>query len=95
MDWGNLALRADYSYRAKTYFEFINIEAIAQPGYGLANVRATFTSADEHWQVATGITNVANERYRASGVDVGDSLGFNVGWPGRPREWFLQGSYRF
>ncbi|MCC7410582.1 MAG: TonB-dependent receptor [Gammaproteobacteria bacterium] len=95
IDWGNLSLRADYSYRAKTYFQLLNVESVAQPGYGLVNLRAAFDSADERWTIATGVTNATNDRYRSSGVSVGDSLGFNVGWYGRPREWFLQGIYRF
>ena len=92
---GEVALRADYSYRAKTYFQLLNEESIAQSGYGLLNLRAAFNSADGAWTVATGVTNATDKVYRASGVSVLDSLGFSVGWYGRPREWFLQGIYRF
>ncbi|MBM5812375.1 MAG: TonB-dependent receptor [Gammaproteobacteria bacterium] len=94
-DSGEVVLRGDYSYRAKTYFQLLNEESIAQPGYGLANVRVAFNSADGDWTIATGVTNVTDKVYRASGVSVLDSLGFSVGWYGRPREWFLQGILRF
>ncbi len=92
---GEVVLRADYSYRAKTYFQLMNDESIAQPGYGLLNLRAAFNSADGAWTVATGLTNATDKVYRASGVSVLDSLGFTVGWYGRPREWFLQGTFRY
>ncbi len=94
-DRGTLSLRADYNYRAKTYFDILNEETVAQAAYGLVNLRMAFDSADGNWTVATGLTNATDERYRSSGVSVGDSLGFTVGWYGRPREWFLQGIYHF
>ncbi|TAK54498.1 MAG: TonB-dependent receptor [Gammaproteobacteria bacterium] len=92
---GEVVLRADYSYRAKTYFQLMNDESIAQPGYGLLNLRAAFNSADGAWTIATGLTNATDKVYRASGVSVLDSLGFTVGYYGRPREWFLQGTFRY
>ncbi|MCC7413049.1 MAG: TonB-dependent receptor, partial [Gammaproteobacteria bacterium] len=93
--YGQLTLRGDASYRALTYFQLINEPTTPQPGYSLFNARLGFESSDGHWTAATGVTNLANKVYRVSGVNVGDSLGFTVGWYGRPREWYLQGGYRF
>jgi len=92
---GDLSLRADYSYRAETHFQLLNEPSVAQPGYGLVNLRAAFTSAAGNWTLAAGLTNATDERYLASGVSVLDSLGVSVGWYGRPREWYLQNTYRF
>lgn len=94
-DAGKVSFRADVHYRAKTYFQLLNDESIAQTGYSLINLRLAFDSADGRWSVATGVTNAADKVYRASGVSVGDSLGFTVGWYGRPREWYLQGGFHF
>jgi iron complex outermembrane receptor protein len=91
---GSLALRADYTYRSKTYFDAVNTESVAQDGYGLVNLRAAFKSASEKWVVAAGVTNVTDETYKVMGVGVLDSLGFSSAVFGRPREWFLQASYR-
>jgi len=92
---GDVSLRADYSYRAETHFQLLNEPTIAQPGYGLVNLRAAFNSAGGDWTAAAGMTNATDKRYLASGVSVLDSLGVSVGWYGRPREWYLQGIYRF
>jgi iron complex outermembrane receptor protein len=92
---GLLRLRADYSYRSKTWFDVVNTAAVAQEGYGLLNLRATLESTDGHWTLSGGVTNVTDEAYKAMGVGVLDSLGFASAVYGRPREWFLQAGYRY
>ena len=92
---GDLKLRADYSYRSKVYFDAVNTESTAQDGYGLWNLRATFESAGQTWAIAAGLTNAADKTYKSMGVGVLESLGFSSAIYGRPREWFLQGTYRF
>lgn len=92
---GDLGLRADYSYRSKTYFDAVNTESVSQEGYGLLNLRATLASADGRRSLAFGVTNATDETYKVMGVGVLDSLGFSSAIYGRPREWFLQASLRF
>ena len=92
---GDLVLRADYSYRSKVYFDAVNTESTAQDGYDLVNLRAAFESAGGRWSIAAGVTNATDETYIVMGVGVLESLGFASAIYGRPREWFLQGSYRF
>lgn len=92
---GGLVLRADYTYRSKTYFDAVNTESVSQEGYGLVNLRATLRSADGRRSVAFGVTNATDEVYKVMGVGVLDSLGFSSAIYGRPREWFLQASLRF
>jgi hypothetical protein len=41
------------------------------------------------------VTNATDETYIAMGVGVLESLGFASAIYGRPREWFVQGSYHF
>lgn len=94
-DRGSISLRADYSYRSKVYFDATNTELGAQEGYGLVNLRATFTGEDERWSIAGGVSNVTDETYKIMGLGVLDSLGFASSIYGRPREWFLQGNYYF
>jgi iron complex outermembrane receptor protein len=88
-------LRADYSYRSKVYFDAVNTESVAQDGYGMVNLRAAFDSAGGRWSIAAGVTNATDETYIVMGVGVLESLGFASAIYGRPREWFLQGSYHF
>jgi iron complex outermembrane receptor protein len=94
-NWGDVVLRADYSYRSKVYFDAVNTESTAQDGYGMVNLRAVFENAAETWSIAAGLTNAADKTYKAMGVGVLESLGFSSAIYGRPREWFLQASYRF
>ena len=94
-DWGDIVFRADYSYRSKVYFDAVNTESTAQDGYALLNLRAAFESAGGKWTIAAGLTNATDKVYKVMGVGVLDSLGFSSAIYGRPREWFLQGSYHF
>jgi iron complex outermembrane receptor protein len=94
-DHGDFVLRADYSYRSKVYFDAVNTESVAQDGYGMLNLRAVFNSAGGRWSIAAGLTNATDETYIVMGVGVLESLGFSSAVYGRPREWFLQGTYHF
>jgi iron complex outermembrane receptor protein len=94
-DWGDIRLRADYSYRSKVYFDAVNTESTAQDGYGLVNLRAAFESASGRWSIGAGVTNATDKTYKVMGVGVLESLGFSSAIYGRPREWFLEGSYDF
>ena len=94
-DLFDVALRADYSYRTKVYFDAVNTEAIAQDSYGLLNLRAAIENVDGDWSIAAGVTNATDEAYRIMGVGVLDSLGFASGVYGRPREWYVQLAYKF
>jgi iron complex outermembrane receptor protein len=94
-NWGDIVLRADYNYRSKVYFDAVNTESTAQNGYGLINLRAAFESAGQRWSIAAGVTNATDKTYKTMGVGVLESLGFSSAIYGRPREWFLQGSYHF
>ncbi|MET0987014.1 MAG: TonB-dependent receptor [Steroidobacteraceae bacterium] len=59
---GNLDLNANYYYTDKFYFDAVN--QFGQDAYGLLNLRATWTTADEKWAYAVYGTNVTDEKYR-------------------------------
>jgi iron complex outermembrane receptor protein len=93
--WGSLILRTDYNYRSRTYFDAVNTASVVQKNYGLLDLRASFETMDQSWALTFGVTNVTDEEYMVMGVGVVDSLGFSSAVIGAPRQWFLQGNYRF
>lgn len=59
---GNLDLNANYYYTDKFYFDAVN--QFGQDAYGLLNLRATWTTADEKWAYSVYGNNVTDEKYR-------------------------------
>ncbi|HVY80134.1 MAG TPA: TonB-dependent receptor [Steroidobacteraceae bacterium] len=62
------------------------------PGYGLANARVTFDTADANWQIALNVNNLFNKFYwQQLGSATDPRTGFptagRVGTASRPREW--------
>lgn len=68
---GELALRADYSYKSRVEFDVYNNPVTHQDGFGLLNARATITAADEgaiRPHLSLFAKNLTNERYNSSAV---------------------------
>jgi iron complex outermembrane recepter protein len=61
---GPLDVNANYAYQTKTYFEPAN--QFAQGGYGLLNLRATWTEPNGHWSFSLYGNNVTNTNYLRS-----------------------------
>jgi len=67
-DWtlsggGSVSARAEYVAKDKVYQDVQNIEHAAIPAYRLFNLRAAYTSTDEHWELAGWVNNALNEEY--------------------------------
>lgn len=92
---GTLALRGDYSYRSKQYFEASNTPGNRQDSYGLFNARATFASEDEKWSVAVYGLNLNDEVYLTNAQDVAPVLGVSFASISAPREWGAELRYAF
>jgi iron complex outermembrane receptor protein len=85
--YGDLNLRADWSYRAKTYFEITGSEVLAQSGYGLIDSALMYTSVDGHWTVRVAGQNLADKVYRNFGFNlIGSGLG-QFAYYGAPRTY--------
>jgi iron complex outermembrane receptor protein len=61
---GSLALDANYAYQSKFYFDPAN--QFEQDGYGLLNLKATWTDPTEHWSFSIFGRNVTDETYTRS-----------------------------
>ena len=68
---GTLLLRGDYAYKGKQYFTQFNRETVSQDGYGLLNLRATYTGGEGKWAVTAWADNVADEEYFSTVLESG------------------------
>jgi iron complex outermembrane receptor protein len=82
-----IAVRADASYKGKTYKDPANAEVIAQRAFTLLNARITYRSADERWSLAAFGTNLLDKTYITNALDIVSTFGFYEAYFGRPREF--------
>ena len=86
------AVPAKFHYQSETFYDIQNYSNAREDGYVVADVRAQWTSGDEHWQVAAFINNVTGTEYITYTFDFA-IFGFNQEAYGKPR-WF-GGSVRY
>ena len=72
-----------------------NIQDELQDGYGLLNLRASWTSDALPVSVEAFVTNLTDEAYIIDAGNTGDSLGLPTFIAGAPRMWGLGLTYRF
>jgi len=87
---GTLDLNANYSYQSQINFDFAG--TISQPGYGLLNLRAAWTTPSKKWTLSVVGRNVTNTKYfTAAEVNAG---GVSVNY-GEPDSFMVEVDYRF
>ncbi|WP_039391086.1 TonB-dependent receptor [Novosphingobium sp. MBES04] len=86
---GTLTPRVDWTYQSSFYFNSVNNPDNQIGSRSLFNLRLTYASDDETWQVSTGITNLFDKFYYTGVSENVQNYGVNTGSVGRPREWFL------
>ena len=90
---GNLAVQADFQYRSKHFFSLTRAPASTQTGYAIGNARLSYTTADDVWQAAVFVNNIADEEYLVQTFDLGAVLGMTEQFYGLPR--WVGGSVRY
>jgi iron complex outermembrane recepter protein len=83
---GTAAVLAKFHYQSETFYDIQNYDNAKEDGYIVGDVRAQWTSADEHWQLAAFINNVGDTEYITYTFDFA-GFGFNQEAYGKPR-WF-------
>lgn len=89
---GSITARVDGSFRSLVYFDLANTPAGAQPGYGLANVRLSWSDHQALWTAAAEVSNVTNRLYyltKTPTLNADGSLFSVNGTPGLPRTVFV------
>lgn len=92
-----LRLQTDARYQSQMYFTQFNRPEVSQSGYTVMNVRASWTSPDERWELAVFGKNVLDKDYFTELLESG---AFNPtlvvqGYVGAPRTWGGSVAYKF
>jgi len=98
---GEVSIRPSYTWQSKVFFDdnndrpefqqppasFLpdNDQDEYQDGYGLLNLRASYTPTEGGWTVGAFVTNLTDEEFIIDAGNTGDSLGLPTFIPGRPR----------
>jgi iron complex outermembrane receptor protein len=90
---GRMALQVDSHYTSDFYHNLRNFVADHYPGYTISNARLSW--ANEHWEVAAFVKNLADKRYYTIGYDLATLCGCNENAFGPPRWPGVEATYRF
>jgi iron complex outermembrane recepter protein len=82
---GTLTPRADWTYQSKVYNDPVNIEAGAQSGYSLVNLRVAWKDVEEKWSAALQVQNATDKLYYLNKEVFLSSYGYLSASPGMPR----------
>ena len=82
---GNLAVHAWGSYQSSVYYDIQNVPVSKQGGYGLGNLRVSYSDAAERWEVAAFVHNITDQEYLSYTFDFTATFGFNQQAYGKPR----------
>ena len=91
---GTAALQADGTYNDDQYFDAFNSPALEEGSYMMGNVRASWTSGDDHWTTTVFVENVTDEEYRGYAFDLTGALGMTQEVWSRPRWAGITVGYR-
>jgi iron complex outermembrane recepter protein len=89
-----ITLFADYTYISSMTNNVERTYVLNRPSVSLVNASLTYHSADDHYRVSIGGTNVTDERYVTSGSAI-SAFGALIGSYNRPAEWYARLSFEF
>jgi iron complex outermembrane receptor protein len=97
---GDLHFEVDANYYGKQYYDALNTERIAQPGYSIVNARISLLgNSNQHFSAALWGKNLTNRQYLAYGLAQRNAedggLGFDYVLVGEPRMYGAELTYRF
>lgn len=108
---GRVSVRPSYSWQSKVFFGNDNDRAVfqqppaslvadniqdeLQDGYGLANLRVSWTAQSAPLTLEAFVTNIADEEYLIDAGNTGDSLGLPTFVAGPPRMWGVGLTWKF
>ncbi len=84
---GHAALQLDGNYLSRFWFNLSDLPIVEQPAYGVANVRASYTTASGKTELGVSLENLADKHYGTMGFDNTSINGLAQLYPGMPR-WF-------
>ena len=90
-----LSVRADYSYTGDRVDNSGIFPGRGIDAYHLVNLRASWLSADLHWELAAFVSNLFDEEYQFFIGGQGEAIGSPVSRRGYPRFYGMELSYQF
>lgn len=86
--------RFDWSYTDSKYFNSANDPQLFQDSVDIVNAAISADSADEHWNITLGITNLTDEEYLVAGTSsYGTATGYVEHVWAREREYSIKVKY--
>lgn len=82
---GHLAVQAWANYQDEIFYDIQNVPVSLEDGYTVSNLRVSYTSDDERWQLAAFVHNLSDEEYLSYTFDFTGTFGFNQQAYGAPR----------
>jgi outer membrane receptor protein involved in Fe transport len=108
---GRVSVRPSYTWQSKVFFGNDNDRAVFQQppaslvadniqdefqdGYGLANLRVSWTASSAPLILEAFVNNIADEEYLIDAGNTGDSLGLPTFIAGPPRMWGVGLTWKF
>ncbi len=92
---GTASVQADAIFQSKMCFTVMCAPVEREGGYGVANGRLGFTTANEKVDVALFVSNLFNRAYRVYAFDGSLYWGDTLGVYAKPRTWGLTVRYNF
>jgi len=82
---GELAVQAWGNYQDEIFYDIQNAPVSREDGYAVGNLRVSYTSSDERWELAAFGHNITEEEYLSYTFDFTGPFGFNQQAYGPPR----------
>ncbi len=92
---GTVAIQAEADYASHRFQNIRNFNAQKMPPYVIGDVRTSWVSADEHWELSAFVENVADERAIFTGFDLSTLCGCTSEGFYKPRWWGIGARYNF
>jgi iron complex outermembrane receptor protein len=92
---GKLSFQVDGNYLSSFWFNLGNTPAVEQKGFGVANVRANWTSSTAKLDIGASLENLADQHYGVMGFDNTSINGLAQRYPGMPRWFKAHVNYKF
>lgn len=93
--WGTLGIQGDYSWTGQQYPSVENNESIKQEEFGLFNARISLYDEARGIEYAVFGRNLADRKYRLTGIDLSTTLGFTNSYWAPPRILGVEVSWHF
>jgi iron complex outermembrane recepter protein len=84
---GTLTPRIDYNFQSESYSTAINDARNLLERRDVINARLSYRTKGGDWEGTLGVTNVTEESYYYSKLDIFAAAGYVTATPSRPREW--------